>query len=203
MGWWIRGLDGATVFAVSLLTPLVPVVIPFVSEAYGSESKKNTVQPPLKDRDMKRAQGFSLIELMIVVAVIGILAAVAVPQYNQYILKSKLAEARAELSDARVRMERYFQDNRRYNGPAALGECGVEVNDFGEKRYFNYVCAVVDADGDDWAEGYTVTATGIAAQGTANFAFTINQDNDKVTTSVPADWTINAGCWVTGPGGGC
>lgn len=156
---------------------------------------------------MKRAQGFSLIELMIVVAVIGILAAVAVPQYNQYVLKSKLAEARAELSDARVRMERYFQDNRRYDDPDpdpdALDSCGVRINDFGEKRYFAYVCDVVDADGDGWAEGYTVTATGIAALGTAGFEFTINERNQKVTTSVPADWTINPNCWVTGPGGGC
>jgi len=149
---------------------------------------------------MKKVQGFTLIELMIVVAVIGILAAVAVPQYNQYILKSKLAEARAELSDARVRMERYFQDNRRYNDGA---DCGVEIDNFGEKRYFGYVCAVIDADGDNWAEGYTVTATGIAAMGTAGFEFTINERNQKVTTSVPADWTINANCWVTGPGGGC
>jgi len=150
---------------------------------------------------MKKVQGFTLIELMIVVAVIGILAAVAVPQYNQYILKSKLAEARAELSDARVRLERYFQDNRRYNNAAA--ECGVDITTFGEKRYFAYACDVVDADGDGWAEGYTVTATGIAALGTAGFEFTINERNQKVTTSVPADWTINANCWVTGPGGGC
>lgn len=58
--------------------------------------------------------GFSLMELMIVLAVISILVAIAVPSYTEYVLRGKRAEARAALMDAAARQERHYSDNYEY-----------------------------------------------------------------------------------------
>lgn len=58
--------------------------------------------------------GFTLIEMMITVAIIGILAAIAYPSYSQYILRGNRTEAQALLSDAAARQERYFAQNNLY-----------------------------------------------------------------------------------------
>ena len=54
---------------------------------------------------MRCARGFTLIELMITVAVIAVLSAIALPSYTDYVTRSKLAEAYAHLADLRVKME--------------------------------------------------------------------------------------------------
>lgn len=72
---------------------------------------------------MKNQQGFTLIELMIVVAIIAILAAIALPMYRDYVAKSQLAAALAEITPAKTGLETKLQEDSTYTptGPTDLG----------------------------------------------------------------------------------
>ena len=143
--------------------------------------------PPIKRKLWHQQTGFTLIELMIVVAVIGILAAIAIPNYSDYIKRGKAAEATSNLATLRVKMEQYFQDNRTYIGGACSPTSGAQ--------YFTYTCSAAPT-----ATAYTLKATGITAEGMANFEFTLNQSNVKTSKF---DGTVGATCWLTKKGGKC
>lgn len=143
------------------------------------------------------SRGFTLIELMITVVIVGILAAIALPAYNDFIIRSKLADGTSKLGDLRVQMEKYFMDNRRYD---VSGACGIDAGaiaayqaDAG--RTFDYSCAAT-------ATTYTVTATGRAAKGMTGFTYTVNETNTKASSG-PTGWTAAATCWATRKDGSC
>lgn len=140
--------------------------------------------------------GFSLIELMIVVVIAGILAKVALPAYTDYMTQSKLSEAHAQLAALRVKLEQYFLDNRTYIGACATNTV-APLPAATDIKYFTYTCPTLTAT------TYTAQATGVSAQGTGGFTFTVDQSNNRATTAVPAGWTANASCWITRRGGTC
>ncbi|CAN0415238.1 unnamed protein product [Phaeothamnion confervicola] len=141
---------------------------------------------------MKKPGGFTLIELLIAVAIVGILAAVALPAYNQYIVRGKLGEAYANLLAIRTQSEQWYQDNRSYAGMP----CSTT-----NAKYFTYACSNLSPT------TYTVTATGIAGGDLAGFAFTIDQSNARATTITGAaatkGWVGNASCWIVRKNGAC
>lgn len=59
-------------------------------------------------------KGFTLVELMIVVAIVAILASIAYPSYTQYVIRGKRSEGRAALMDAAAKLERFYSDRSRY-----------------------------------------------------------------------------------------
>jgi type IV pilus assembly protein PilE len=134
-----------------------------------------------------RQKGFTLIELMIVVAIVGILASVAIPSYQDYVKRSRAADATSTLADMRIRMEQCFQDNRSY----ALCAAQCAAPNGADTVHFTFSCSVAPT-----ATNYTLKAQGLAAGGMNTYSYTITADNTKGSA-------FNATCWALKPGGGC
>lgn len=152
---------------------------------------------------METQSGFTMIELMIVTVIVAILASVAIPSYNDYVMRGKITEAISNLSAGRVRMEQWFQDTRTtYVGGLGCAAAGAAIA-FSDAKYFTYSCSTLTAS------TYVLTATGVATQGMGGFAYTIDDTNVKTSTiTSPAldhDWaTPNPNnCWTTKKGGIC
>lgn len=111
----------------------------------------------------KVAAGFTLLEMMIVVVVVAILAAVSLPSYRDYITRSQLSEAYTNLADVATKLELCFQDNRTYAGACAAGTVAPLPN---APKYFTFTCPTLTAT------TYTVQAAGNAGN-TMGFTFTI------------------------------
>jgi type IV pilus assembly protein PilE len=80
-----------------------------------------TNTPSRSGRSAVRDAGFTIIELMIVVAIIGLLAGIAVPSYRDYVNKGKRTEGKAALTAAAARLERYYTQNNCYPSPSPCG----------------------------------------------------------------------------------
>ncbi|HAF91588.1 MAG TPA: pilus assembly protein PilE [Pseudomonas sp.] len=103
-------------------------------------------------------KGFTLLEVMIVVAIIGILAAIAYPSYDEYVKRGNRAEGTAQLNDIAARQERYYAQTHTYVTTSTdLSKLGLKV-DSGKVATATGKYAITVAKVNDDG-GYTLTAT--------------------------------------------
>ena len=145
---------------------------------------------------MRRAQGFTLIELIIAIAIIGILMGIVLPSYRTYVLRGRVSEALAGLSAGAAGMERWFQDNRSYNDPNNATGCPLGIA-FPTSQNFTFACSPAPT-----ASSYAIQATGRASM--LNFQYQVDQAGNHTTVSLPSGWTgAGSNCWVIKPDGSC
>ena len=137
-----------------------------------------------------KPSGFTLIEMMIVIAIISILSAIALPAYQDHVMRARIAEAHSELSSVRPKLEQHFLDNRSYAGACSA----TSVAPLPTGKNFTFACALGQTT-------YTVTATGIDKA--AGFAFTVNEANVRATTAAPSGYNTSTTCWITRKGEVC
>ena len=145
----------------------------------------------------RRTRGFTIIELMVAVAIVAILAAIAAPSYQDYMTRGKIPEATSALADMRVKLEQYFQDNRTYVGACAVNTVApLPAN----MKYFTVTCPTLTST------TFTVVTTGNTAGGMDGFVYTVNQQNDQASTiagpAAAQGYVSNASCWITRKGAG-
>lgn len=124
----------------------------------------------------KKLNGFTLLEMLIVVAIAGILASVAYPQYTEYVRRAARADAMVLLLDAANKQEQYYADNRSYTDDLSL----INVPTTSENGYFTIAVEVPDS-----GTSFTITATaaaGAVAGDTACTTFTITDTGVKGST---------------------
>jgi len=141
-----------------------------------------------------RERGFTLIELMIAVAIVAILASVAMPAYQNYTRRGQLADAFTTLSAQKVKMEQYYQDNKFYGTASNSNTCatlpGYSAFPVATK-YFTLSCTAGAAP----SQTYTLTATGSGGL-TTGYDYTVNQSGTKGTSKY-ANASSTAACWLT------
>lgn len=135
---------------------------------------------------MERVRGFSLIELMVVVAIVGILASIAIPSYQDYVTRGRIPEATSGLAEMRLRIEQYYADNRTYVGYTCTAP--------GQPDAFAFTCPTLAAN------SYLLQADGNASRSMTGFSYAINQANVRTSTT---PWGNSTTCWVNGRGGAC
>jgi type IV pilus assembly protein PilE len=129
-------------------------------------------------------RGFTLIEMLIVVALIGILASVAYPSYTDHVARGYIADATSALSRTRVAMEQFYQDRRNYGA----GGCGPAMP--ANVKNFTVTCALGGGANPD--QSFLMTATGTGSM--TGYTYTVDHTNAQRTTSfagTSGTWT----CW--------
>jgi type IV pilus assembly protein PilE len=130
--------------------------------------------------------GFSMIELMIVLVIIAILAAIAIPSYRQYVLRGHRTDATRALQDLASRQENYFFSNNRY--PSSMSSINGSSSVAGP--YFSV--AIPSASSTDYT--LRATAQGTQMKDTSCASFSLNRAGQRTALSTSGTDTTTS-CW--------
>lgn len=132
-------------------------------------------------------QGFSLIELMIALAIAAIIAAVAIPGYRDHMLRARIPDATSTLSELAMRLEQHYQDKQAYSD---TNGCAITMP---TDNFFTFECAA-----NDTGQSFLLKASGKSTSAMSDFVFTLDQNGNAMTTKLPAAWgTAPFNCWVS------
>ncbi len=145
----------------------------------------------------RRPAGFTLIEVMIAVAIVGILAAIGYPSYRDYIVRGNLVDATNGLATMRAQMERHFLDNRTY-ATAGTFITPCASTDANTRTFGRFVVSCV---GTPTATTFTLQAVG--SGNVSAFTYTINQNDVRATTAAESGYGTCATSWILKRGQTC
>jgi type IV pilus assembly protein PilE len=134
---------------------------------------------------MRKQDGFTLIELMVTVAVIGILSAIALPSYSAYVLRSKIPVGLDSLATYQARMEQAYQDTGSYGTTTCSSAVPTISN-------FTLTCTISSA-----GQGFTAKVVGTGP--VVGVSYSVDQDGNRLTLTHPygvptqSCWTIRGG----------
>ncbi len=132
-----------------------------------------------------QSSGFTLVELMVSVAIVAVLANIAIPSYRQYVRRQALSEGTSALGELQVRMESYYQNTGAYGSGTA---CGITP---GTISNFTLACTAAPVAGAV-AQGYSASAAGVAGSAVADVTYTLDSLGNKTTVYASG---ATAACW--------
>lgn len=135
-----------------------------------------------------RSPGFTLLELLVAMAVAGLLTVIAIASYTSYIQRARLSEAFEGLTNYRLKMEQAFQDNGNFGTAACLVAVPADT------PHFKFSCEIGNG-------GLSFVATAKGANKMEGRQFTVNDDGAQATTEFPGASGLPAACWLTRAGG--
>lgn len=155
-------------------------------------------QSPTYLEKPSHSKGFTLIELMITVAIVAILASVALPSYTQYVVRGRLADGQKILATYALAQEQYFQNNNRYATAADGTTCGVSVSGSAySSSDFTLSCT---ATATSSSNTYTAKLTGKTGKTVAGYEYQITDTGARKTNKFKNTDYTTLNCWAnSGP----